>query len=53
MNQPLQAEQIQDAARFSNFAQKFKMIVWSKMPITASESELDEIALELWEWLKK
>jgi len=42
---------IKNAARFSNFAQKFKTIVWGLGVDYVPEKELDNIALELWDWL--
>ncbi len=46
---------VRNAAQFSNFAQKFKMLIWDKWDggaVTVNEKMLDDIALELWEYLK-
>jgi hypothetical protein len=46
---------LEDAARFSNFAQKFKMLMWNmtlqahNRPLT--EDDYDTVALELWKYL--
>ena len=49
--------QVQKAARFSNFAQKLKTLIWAKMAKKGtnwlSESDYDDIALEMFEWLNK
>ena len=58
---------LDDVAKASNFCQKFKLLLWAesmqelvevegemKMIHTLpSEAKLDEIAQNLWEWLKK
>ena len=43
-------EQILDAAKFSNFCQKLKMLLWEEG--FSGEDKMDKVALEMWGWLK-
>ncbi len=50
MNKSLTVEQLNDATRFSNFAQRVKMKYWGKTPVSkVPEIYLDEILLLAWE----
>ena len=51
MNDSFQ-EAMEDSAAFSNFAQKFKVLIW-KWKEESTEKTIDDVALELWEYLKK
>ena len=44
-------EMIEDSAHFSNFAQKLKTAMWAKG--FEDEKKMDEVAMEMWEWLKE
>ena len=55
----LNLKDLEEAAKLSNFMQKFKMMYWEALRIgpekrfTLTEEKLDEIATKLWKYAKK